>query len=192
MTTAHDVLWGIAELADRVSRRPLLVGVDGLGGSGKSTLAGVLHDAPQVSAVVSGDDFYGPEVEGWAGLTPEQGYERFFDHERLAHQVLGPLSRRHTAWYQRYDWQRNVLGEWTEIRAVNVIVVEGVYLLRPDLRRYWDLSVFVDAPWEVRLARQVARGENTVEAIRLWMDAEKYYERVCEPRAHADLVLRGH
>lgn len=192
MTTTEDVLEAIALMTLAESRRPLLVCVDGFGGSGKSTLAGALRDAPEVSAVVEGDDFYGPEVEDWAGLSPEQGYERFFDHVRLAREVLRPLSLGQDTRYQRYDWRRNVLGEWRNLRAVDVVVVEGVYMLRPALRGFWALSLFVDTPWEVRLARQMSRGENSEEDIRLWTDGEKYYDRVCKPAAIADMVLPGH
>ncbi len=192
MTTTDDVWEAIARMAVTESRRPLLVCVDGFSGSGKSTLAGVLRDAPEVSIVVEGDDFYGPEEESWATFSPEQGYERFFDHERLAREVIRPLSLGQDTRYQRYDWKRNKLGDWSELRAVDIAVIEGVYMLRPALRGFWDLSIFVDTPWEIRLARQMSRGENSDEDIRLWTDAEKYYERACKPAAIADLVLPGY
>jgi uridine kinase len=192
MTTPEHVLAAISQLASSESKRPLLVCVDGFGGSGKSTLTGTIRHAPEVSAVVEGDDFYGPEDPDWAGFSPQEGYERFFDHERLAREVLRPLRRAEHTRYQRYDWQNNVLGDWVELPAEGVVVVEGVYMLRPPLREFWDLSIFVDTPWPVRLDRQVSRGENTEDDIRLWTDAEKYYERTFEPAASADLVLPGH
>ena len=71
-------------------------------------------------------------------------------------------------------------------------MVEGVYMLRPQLRGFWDLTIFVDTPWPIRLDRQVSRGENTEDDIRLWTDAEKYYERTFEPVNHADLVVPGY
>jgi len=120
------------------------------------------------------------------------GCERFFDHERLAREVLRPLRRAEPARYQRYDWQNNVLGDWVEIPAEGVIVVEGVYMLRPQLREFWDLSIFVDTPWPIRLERQISRGENTEADIRLWTDAEKYYEQAIQPASRADLVVQGH
>jgi uridine kinase len=185
-------LAAISRLASSEPKRPLLVCVDGFGGSGKSTLTGLIRRDPEVSTVVEGDDFYGPEGTDWAGLSPQEGYERFFDHERLAREVLRPLRRAEHTRYRRYDWQNNVLGDWVELRAEGVVVVEGVYMLRPPLREFWDLSIFVDTPWPVRLDRQVSRGENSENDIRLWTDAEKYYERAFDPAASADLVLHGH
>lgn len=184
-------LEAIARLTARESKRPLLVCIDGLGGSGKSTLARIIRLAPEVSAIVEGDDFYGPEGSDWARFSPQEGYERFFDHGRLAREVLQPLSRVEHTRYQRYDWQNNALGDWVDLRAEGVVVVEGVYLLRPALRQFWDLSIFVDTPWPERLYRQVARGENSEDDIRRWTDAEKYYERTFDPATHADLVLKG-
>jgi uridine kinase len=192
MTTPEHVLAAISRLASSEPKRPLLVCVDGFGGSGKSTLTGLIRRDPEVSTVVEGDDFYGPEGTDWAGLSPQEGYERFFDHERLAREVLRPLRRAEHTRYRRYDWQNNVLGDWVELRAEGVVVVEGVYMLRPPLREFWDLSIFVDTPWPVRLDRQVSRGENSENDIRLWTDAEKYYERAFDPAASADLVLHGH
>lgn len=192
MTTLEHVLAAISRLASSEPKRPRLVCIDGFGGSGKSTVAGLIRRAPEVSAVVEGDDFYGPEGTDWAGFSAQEGYERFFDHERLAREVLRPLRRAEHTRYQRYDWQNNVLGDWVELRAEGVVVVEGVYMLRPPLREFWDLSIFVDTPRPVRLDRQVSRGENSEDDIGLWTDAEKYYERTFDPAASADLVLQGH
>ena len=189
VTTSEAVQSAIAKRTSSESRRPLLICIDGFGGSGKSTLAAEIRGVPGVSAVVEGDDFYGPADTDWAGFSPQEGYERFFDHERLAREVLRPLRRSEATRYQRYDWQRNALGEWVELRAEGVVVVEGVYMLRPQLREFWDLSIFVETPWPLRLDRQISRGENTEDDIRLWTDAEKYYERTVEPATHADLVL---
>lgn len=192
MTTPEHVLAAISGLASSEPKRPLLVCIDGFGGSGKSTLTDLIRHAPEVSAVVEGDDFYGPEGPGWTDSSPQEGYERFFDHERLAREVLRPLRRAEHTHYQRYDWQSNALGDWIELRPAGVVVVEGVYMLRPQLCEFWDLSVFVDTPWPIRLERQVSRGENSEDDIRLWTDAEKHYERTFDPSARADLVLRGH
>lgn len=91
MVTSELVLAAMSRLASSEAKRPLLVCVDGFGESGKSTLTALLRHAREVSAVVEGDDFYGPEGTDWAGFSPREGHERFFDHERLAREVLRPL-----------------------------------------------------------------------------------------------------
>ena len=169
-----------------------LVCIEGLGGAGKSTLAAEIRRRyPGGIQVISGDDFYGPEERDWRSWSPREGYQRYFDHRRLERQLLRPLRAGAVARFQRYDWSTNSLAAWLDVRPEGLIVVEGVYLLRRRLRRYWDFSVYVDTPREVRLARMHARGENDPDWISRWAAAEDYYERAEQPSAHADLVVNG-
>ena len=66
--------------------RPSLLCIEGLGGAGKSTLAEAVALERRDITVVYGDDFYGPEARDWQSWTPQQGYERYFEHERLEDQ----------------------------------------------------------------------------------------------------------
>ena len=109
--------------------------IDGAGGSGKTTLAQELAVATG-AIVVHGDDFYrvmGIEVR--ASLTPEEGYRRNGDWQRLRAQLLAPLSRGVTANYQVYDWERNALGGWVRVEARGIILIEGVTSCRPPTTR---------------------------------------------------------
>lgn len=72
-----------------------------------------------------------------------------------------------------------------------VVVVEGVYVARPALRGYLDLIVVVDAPRELCLARQLARGEHDLAEIERWRAAEDWYLERQDPRRAADLVIDG-
>ena len=49
------------------------------------------------------------------------------------------------------------------VAAAGVVLVEGCYVARPALRGYLDLIVVVDAPRELCLERQLARGEDDAE-----------------------------
>jgi uridine kinase len=83
-----------------------LISIDGPGGSGKSTLAAEVADrlSPERAAVVHGDDFYRPmPAEERLLLSPQEGYDRYFDWQRLRDQVLIPLASGTAAQYQRYD-----------------------------------------------------------------------------------------
>lgn len=182
----------IERLALPVDDGVTLVCLDGMGGSGKSTLARSVADAcPGQVRVVHADDFYGPEGRDWRSWSPRQGYQRYFDHVRLEQQLLRPLKRGEPARFQRYDWSSNKLVDWVEVLPKGVVLVEGVYLLRADLRSYWDLSIYVDTPREVRLSRAYARGENDSGWIDKWAAAEDYYQAVEDPAQSADLIVRG-
>ena len=170
---------------------PRLICVEGLGGAGKTTLARALAAGSDDITPVHGDDFYGPEERDWRSWTPRQGYELYFDHQRVERELLRPLKEGRPAAFQRYDWQTNVLDGWVTVEARGIVLVEGVYLLRRELRPYWNLAIYVDTPRELRQARLHARGENDAGWIERWAAAEDYYERVEQPVQAADLVVSG-
>ncbi len=172
---------------------PILVGIDGAGGSGKSTLARQLGGLREDISVVQMDDFYRPMDEATRiTLSPQEGYMRYFDWERLRDEVLTLLSMGKPGHYQRYDWPtERVLPEIVPVEPNGVVIVEGVYSLRPELARYYDITVFVETAQAERSRRMAARGENPPEWIHRWMAAEDWYIRDVEPGAKADIVVSG-
>jgi uridine kinase len=182
----------VERLARLPGRSPTLVCLEGLGGAGKSTLsAAVVAASLGDIVVVHGDDFYGPEQADWRSWSPEEGYERYFDHERLEHQLLRTLKSATPARFQTYNWTTNALDGWTTVAPQGIVLVEGVYLLRSRLRDYWDFAIYVDTPRDLRQDRLFARGENDDGWISSWAAAEDYYERLECPAAAADLVVKG-
>jgi uridine kinase len=174
-------------------RRPLLVGIDGPGGSGKSTLARRLAGRLEGAVVIEGDDFYRDQPDGTrAALDAAGGYERYFDWERLRDEVLVPVREGHRVLrHRRYDWERARLGARVEQPMPDIVIVEGVYTLRPQLAGLVDLKVFVATDEATRLRRQLDRGENSEEWIARWMAAEDHYLRLVGPERSADLVIPG-
>jgi uridine kinase len=171
----------------------VVVAIDGASGAGKSTLTGELARLRGDVAIVEGDDFYRPLNESTrAALTPIEAVDLLFDWERLRDEVLAPLIRGEDAQYRRYDWTAERLGDdVATVAAQGVVVVEGCYVGRPALRGYYDLIVVVEAPRELCLARQVARGEDEPAQIERWRAAEDWYFERQDPRRVADLVIDG-
>ena len=172
----------------------VVVAVDGPSGAGKSTLTGELALLRGDVAIVEGDDFYRPLNESTrAALTPIEAVDLLFDWERLRDEVLAPLIRAEEARYRRYDWTAERLGDdVATVAAQGVVVVEGCYVARPALRGYYDLIVVVEAPRELCLARQLARGEDEPAQIERWRAAEDWYFERQDPQRVADLVIDGH
>ncbi len=171
----------------------VVVGVDGSRGAGKSTLARDLSLLRDDIAIVEGDDFYRPLTESTReALTPLEAVDLLFDWERLRDEALAPLLRGEEARYRRYDWDAGRMGEdVATVAAGGVVLVVGCYVARPALRGYLDLIVVVDAPRDLCIRRQLARGEDDEETIARWRAAEDWYFERQDPRRIADLVIAG-
>ncbi len=169
------------------------MGIDGPSGAGKSTLVRELTLLRDDVAIIEGDDFYRPLTESTReALTPLEAVDLLFDWERLRDEALAPLLRGEDARFRRYDWEAGRMGEGVAtVPAAGVVLVEGCYVARPALRGYLDLIVVVNAPRELCIERQLARGEDTAETIARRRAAEDWYFERQDPRRVADLVISG-
>lgn len=119
----------------------LMVAIDGRSAAGKSTLATGLTAHLPGSVVVRGDDFYRVMDDDIRFLLdPRQGYEQDFDWERLRQEVIEPLRRDERARFRRYDWSSGRLGELAIIEPAPVVLAEGVYMTRPELRDLFEAA----------------------------------------------------
>ena len=203
MTSARESATHIAaEVSSRTLDGFALIGIDGTGGSGKSTLAEELAevlrgpDGATTVTVVHGDDFYRPkDPEERLTLTPAEGYELYYDWERLREEVLAPLTSGSPAAYRRYDWPsgRIVPRELHRVPHTGFVVVEGVQAARPELEGYYDLTVFVDTPFDLAMERMLARGHDhgPGDWEQRWLAADKHYFSLTEPWKRLDLVVKG-
>lgn len=184
-----------ARVADlRPRSETLLVGIDGRGGSGKSTLARELAARLTDATVVEFDDFHRPSRER-AGRAAEGDTEvgGDFDWRRLRDELLEPLVADAPGRYRRYDWGRDELAEWHDVPAGGVVIVEGNYVIRPELRGYYDLRIWVEAPYELRLRRGLARDGEEARArwVEEWMPEEDRYVAGARPADYADVLVDG-
>jgi uridine kinase len=175
-------------------RETLLVGIDGRGASGKSTLAEALARLSQDTTVVQVDDFYRSESEREARR--QRGDREIgdaFDLRRLLDQVIRPLSVDEPATFQRYDWDSDQLAEWKIVEPGGIVVIEGNYSTRAGLREFYDFTIWVDAPHDVRLQRGVERdGEAARQRwLHEWMPEEDRYIASERPSESCDLVVDG-
>lgn len=183
----------VEQAARRRRPDPLLLAVDGPSGAGTSTLGRAVTER-LAATLVCGDDFYAdlPEAERWS-LTAEQGLERYFDWRRLREQALLPLAHRQPASYRPFDWRMGagLAEDEVVLPPADVVVVEGVYTARPELRDLYGLTVLVRTPADVRRSRLVARGHHNQHWWSRWDAAERlYFATVCTPDA-VDLVVPG-
>jgi uridine kinase len=176
-------------LQARMQTSPLLVAIDGQSAAGKSTLARFIQQQIPNTVIVQADDFYRVMDEHErAALDAKGGYLTYYDWLRLEAQLLLPLAQGHSARYQRYNWGENRLGEWTVIPAEGVIVVEGLYTLRPELRAYYHVKIWVETSFPTRMRRQGKRTDPW-EWVERWEAAEVFYVQQHTPQTYADIVV---
>lgn len=75
----------------------------------------------------------------------------------------------------------------------SILLFDGVFLLCPELRRYWDFSIFLDAPFEVTIPRCARRDGSSPDVNapenRRYVDGQKLYFLECEPQRAATIVI---
>lgn len=188
LSTDHDE-WD-TRLAEAVPRggRVRVVTVEGRSGSGKSTVAERLREAlarrGTATAVLPMEDLY----PGWHGLARAP--------RLLVEWVLEPLRSGGAARWRRYDWERGGFSEEESslpgpVAAGGVLVVEGCGSGARIARPHVDLSVWVDAPDEVRARRLDSRGDAALYAPyrRVWADQEAEFYAAERPRERADVLV---
>ncbi len=174
----------VAQVLDLLGRRAPragsthLVAVDGPSGAGKTTLAARLADALHGAPVVHMDDLY----PGWDGLSAAV--------PRLLEWVVEPLLRDEPARYRRYDWERHEYAEWHDIPAAPVVVVEGVASAARPVSEASTVTVWVEAPEPLRLARGLARdGEAYRPHWLRWARQERAHFDADGTRERADVLV---
>jgi uridine kinase len=181
--TTVDLASVAAEIMSRPALdKPRLVGIDGPSGSGKTTLADRLVPFLGNVALLRTDDF-----ASWSDLA---GWWRRFDNE-----LLTPL----LAWqdrvrYQVRDWANDArgtsLGPWKVAHTAPTIVIEGVTCTRQEVADRVTYAIWIEAPFEVRLKRGLARdGESQRDLWLKWMSEEREFLDHDRTKSRADLRI---
>ncbi|TCP19757.1 uridine kinase [Scopulibacillus darangshiensis] len=171
-----------------------IVGIDGCGGSGKSTLAATLAKEARGTTVVHMDDFYKLSSDIQATNPEFKPVGSDFDWLRLEDQVLNPLFKNRNTSYQRYDWDTDELKEWHDVPSGGLVIIEGTFTTRNELFDYYDWTIWVNCPRDLRLARGIERDSEEARHMweHNWMVAEDRYIRTHQPHRRADLIIDGY
>lgn len=198
----------LVALVDAVDlAHPTRVAVDGPDAAGKTTLADelgiALADAGREVIRASVDGFHRPRVERYrlGPDSPEGYYEDSFDHRALRTSLLDPLGPGGSREYRPavFDFRTDepVDTPWLRASERSVLLVDGVFLLRPELRGAWDFTVFVSASFGEVLRRALERDLELFESaatierryrVRYIPGQELYFARA-RPDLVADAVV---
>ena len=180
---------------------PVIVGIIGGSGSGKSWLARKLVETlgSDRAASVCQDSFY----KDLSHLTPTDRAAVNFDHPNALdwatfRKCLSHISSGRVARIPIYNFSTHTRERDEQIIARReFMIVEGLWLLhRPALRRFFQLSVFIDAGGDLclerRIARDVAERGRCPEEVNAWFNecVLPMQKQFVDPQAgRADLVI---
>lgn len=182
---------------------PLLIAIDGVDGAGKSVfadqLARVLMDQGRTVVRASVDDFHRTRAERYrrGRASPEGFWLDSYDYHQLRTVLLDPLSLGGSRSYRTavHDLvtDQPVHQPVRHCQPDAVLVLDGIFLHRDELRAYWDFSVWLDAPFDVTAARMAARDGTSPDAddpnAARYRDGQRLYLSQCRPATHASIVI---
>lgn len=184
------------------SRNRTLVAIDGPDAAGKTMLADRLAPALSIPVVrASVDSFENPTaVRIRRGqLSGEAYYRDGFDHASFRRRLLEPFAAGESPVLTRLrDGFTDELDEqYADVPATAVLLADGVFLQRPELRELWSFVVYLRVSPEVSLDRARSRDlawTDTVERIELgylrrYLPGQELYRADVDPESLADVVI---
>jgi len=164
------------------SAKPLVLAIDGPAGSGKSTLAGEIARAFAGTydiEVIHLDELY----NGWDNVLSEELFLRIA--QLIAAQRAGK-----TTDLAIYDWSAAAYSGSREVKAVQLLIIEGVGSSSHLLHANLTTSIWLDIEQSVGLARVLERDGDEIRGEMVkWQKMESEYFARDLTRERADFIL---
>lgn len=186
---------------------PVCVSVDGFAAAGKTSLARELELKIQETGRpvlnISVDGFHNTkEIRYQKGsMSPQGYYDDSFNYKAIVENVLIPLSPNGNRKFKPviFDFRTNSHIEVPFQSATNdtILLFEGLFLQRPELKNYWNLNIFVQTDHNVSLSRAIKRDLElfkTPEVVtdkyeNRYIPGHKIYQREEQPEGNSDILV---
>lgn len=200
----------IIEIAEQIKNlhnpsRTLIVGIDGLGGAGKSTISEELYkhlsEENYNVTLLHIDDFIHPRAVRYNDNYAEWEcyYNLQWRYDYLMNEIITPLKNSvdFKASIELYDKDNDtyILSE-TSVPVGNIVIIEGVFLQRQELKGVFDYMIYIDIPEEIRLDRVLERDGYIGDKQQIkakydnrYFPAEHHYIEICSPSTSADYII---
>ena len=190
-----------AEICAIFTGNVIRVAIDGVDGAGKTTFADELADTIENRPIIraSVDSFHNPRATRYrqGKDSPSGFFEDSYNYEQLFGLLLNPLGPGGSGRFrtQAFDHRIDARVESPELYAdpKSILLFDGIFLHRAELRDIWDYSIYFDVDFENSIPRCVLRGEGNpdpdAEQHRRYIEGQKIYIRNCQPGKRASIVL---
>ena len=149
-------------------------------------------------------------IDGWLNL-PNRRFgrdnpaEHFYLHalrfEEMFSQLVFPLREKRSTRLEA-DYAEETATSYSkyvyEFSGVEVILLEGIYLLKRAFQDYYDMSVWIDCTFDTALERAIARGQEHLAAeaaIRqyrtIYFPAQQIHFERDHPREAASAIINN-
>lgn len=157
VTSRRDVLTSLAdEILHNYGRGRTMVAVDGRGdertGEFADSLADIFRFIGHTAFRASMRDFHNPRIaaDGHGRDAPESLYRDTFDYSLFRRVLTDPYRMGGSAGFVTagFDQQRDapIEPKWMTGPEDAVLIVDGLFLNRPELRGLWHYSIFLERP----------------------------------------------
>jgi uridine kinase len=180
---------------------PLVIGIAGGSGSGKTTVAQEILQrvGPSQIAYLQHDSYY----KDLSGLPPTQRAEVNFDHPNsleteLLIRHIESLRDGKPVEVPIYDFATHSRTNQTfTVQPRRVVLVEGILIFaEPELRKLFDVKLFVDTDSDLRFIRRLhrditERGRTTESVIKQYQSTVRpmHLEFVEPSKRYADVII---
>ena len=179
----------------------MLIGLCGGSGSGKSTIIELLKEEfPGQVSVIDMDNYYisrdelpfeGRRLVNY-DIPESLDWEMMIGHIKMLKEGKSVGQPKFT--FQTYERMK----ETEETKPADILIVDGIFSLhQEELRKLYDLTLYVDVPSDVRLARRMLRNIERYgrtaefEIEQYFQKVKPMHEKYVEPcRKYSDMVLQ--
>lgn len=203
MNIISDILANITALINK--NDITVIGIDGLGGSGKSMISDMLSETlfskGYNNIIFHLDDFIFPRSVRYDEQHSQWQcyYSIQWRYDYFINKVLLPIKKNQTFddYIELYDKENdNYKKQKLEIQNRTIIIVEGIFLQRKELKDLFDYVIYIDVPESERLERLVKRDTyigSDLEIVSKYQNryfpAEHKYIAEYSPKHLADCVI---
>lgn len=186
------------EFLHHYSKGRTLLAVDGIDGAGKTMFADALAErlgrGGHAVFRASIDNFHRPRVERYAlGPTSAEGFYRdSYDYPLFRRVLVEPFRMGGSTGFvtAAYDVARDqpIEMDWTTGPQDATLIVDGIFLNRPELRGLWNWSIWLEVARRVAEQRMLLRDGSTTRRAR-YAGGQKLYLADAQPRAQASAIV---
>ena len=186
---------------------PLRVAIDGVDASGKTTfadeLAAWLENTRRQIIRASVDDFHYPKKirRSQGDLSPQGFFNSSFNYPALIRHLLEPLGPSGSLRFKpaafNLQKDRSITPSTQTAQPDAILLLDGIFLLRPQLISFWDLTIYLHTDFDQSFSRGIARDAKLYgseeEASRRYqaryIPGQKLYLAEVHPQDKADILI---